>query len=330
MTHKPRMLRRAVLFSTLVAAGVASPLVNAQGTPPNYPDKTVQLIVPYTPGGLTDALGRIIATKLSERWGKPVLVDNRPGGGSTIGTAHVAASPADGYTILEGSVGLVTNPFLMKKLPYDPKALVPVALVGVAPLIIVINPQIPAKNLQEFIAYAKSRPDGVTFASSGNGSSPHITAALFAAKAGIKVVHVPYKGTAPALNDLMGGQVNAAFDTRLTEPYLQVGKLRAIAVADDHRLAKMPDLPTIAEGGVPGVVAKSWFGFFVPAATPRAIRDKLANDILEVARLPEVQQRISDIGLEPETMNTAAFEKFYQEENRKWGDVIRSQNITLD
>ncbi|QHJ00523.1 tripartite tricarboxylate transporter substrate binding protein [Xylophilus rhododendri] len=326
MTFGQGALRRAILFSALVAAAAASPLAHAQ----NYPDKPVQLIVPYTPGGLTDSLGRIIATKLAERWGKPVLVDNRPGGGSTIGTAHVAASPADGYTILEGSIGLITNPYLMPKLAYDPKSLAPVALVGTAPLIIVINPKIPAKTLPEFIAYAKSRPEGVTFASSGNGSSPHITAALFAAKAGIKVTHVPYKGTAPALNDLLGGQVNAAFDTRLTEQYLQAGKLRAIAVADDHRMARLPDLPTIAEGGVPGVVAKSWFGFFVPAATPKAVRDKLARDILAVAQMPDVRQRISDIGLEPETLDTAAFEKFYQEENRKWGEVISTQHITLE
>lgn len=326
MTRVKSVLMRTMFISILYAGGAMVTHATAQ----NYPDKQVQLVVPYTPGGLTDNLGRIIATKLAERWGKPVVVDNRPGGGSTIGAAYVAASPTDGYTILEGSVGLITNPFLMKKLPYNPKALVPVALVGVAPLIIVINPGIPAKNLQEFIAYAKSKPEGVTFASSGNGSSPHITAALFAAKAGIKVVHVPYKGTTPALTDLIGGQVEAAFDTRLTKQYLEAGKLRAIAVADDHRLAKMPNLPTIAESGLPGVIAKSWFGFFVPAATPKAVRDKLAADILAVAHLPEVQQRISDIGLEPETMDTAAFEKFLMQENKQWGDVIRTQNITLD
>jgi tripartite-type tricarboxylate transporter receptor subunit TctC len=321
---------RRIAFLALAAAWGALPVARAETTAPDYPAKPVQLIVPYTPGGLTDGLGRIIATKLSEKWGKPVLVDNRPGGGSTIGTAHVASAAPDGYTLLEGSVGMITNPYLMKKLPYDPKALLPVALVGVAPLIIVVSPSLPAKNLQELIAYARSQPNGVTFASSGNGSSPHITAALLAGKAGIKIVHVPYKGTAPALNDLLGGQVNAAFDTRLTEPYLRTGKLRAIAVADDKRLAKLPNLPTIAESGVPGVTAKSWFGFFVPTGTPKAVRDKLANDILDVARLPEVQARITGIGLEPETMNTHAFEEFLQEENRKWGDVIRSQNITLD
>jgi tripartite-type tricarboxylate transporter receptor subunit TctC len=317
------MLRSlACAFACLGLAGS----VLAQG----YPERPVQLVVPYTPAGLTDVLGRLIAAKLSEKWGKSVVVENRPGGGATIGTAHVANAAPDGYTILEGSVGTVTNPFLMKQLSYDPKALAPVALVGVAPLVIVVNPKVPATNVKELVAYAKSNPGGLTFASSGNGSSPHITAELFAARAGIKITHVPYRGTAPALNDLMGGQVNAAFDTRQTAPYLQAGRLRAIAVAGDTRLPQLPDLPTITESGVDGVVSKSWFGFFVPAATPQKVREKLEHDILEVARQPDVQAKISEMGLEPDTMNTRDFTAFLQSESQKWGEVIRSQNITIN
>lgn len=317
------------MFRTLICAATllcATGAAVAQA----YPDKPVQLIVPYTPGGLTDVLGRLVAAKLGEKWGKPVVVENRAGGGATIGTAHVANAAPDGYTILEGSIGTVTNPFLLKNLSYDPKKLAPVALVAVAPLIIVVNPKVPAKTLPELLAYARSQPGGITFASSGNGSSPHITAELFAAQAGVKITHVPYRGTAPALNDLLGGQVDAAFDTRLTDPYLKAGRLRAIGIASEQRLPSLPDLPTIAEGGVPGVISKSWFGFFVPVATPPDIKAKIERDILEVARTPEVQARIAEVGLEPETMDSTAFTAFLESETRKWGDVIQSQHITIN
>jgi tripartite-type tricarboxylate transporter receptor subunit TctC len=303
---------------------------SAQAADATYPDRPVQLVVPYTPGGLTDVLARLIAAKLGEKWNKPVIVENRPGGGATIGTAHVANAAPDGYTILEGSVGSVTNPFLLSNLSYDPKALLPIALVGVAPLVMVVNPKVPVTTIKELIAYARAKPGSFTFASSGNGSSPHITAELFAAKAGIKITHVPYRGTTPALNDLMGGQVNAAFDTRQTEPYLKAGRLRAIAIASDKRLPQLPDVPTIAESGVPGVISKSWFGFFVPRGTPPAIRKQLEHDILEVAHQPAVQAKISDIGVEPETMNTIDFETFLAAESKKWGDVIKTQYITVN
>jgi tripartite-type tricarboxylate transporter receptor subunit TctC len=303
---------------------------SAQAAGTAYPDKPVQLVVPYTPGGQTDVLGRLIAAKLGEKWNTPVIVENRPGGGATIGTAHVANSAPDGYTILEGSVGSVTNPFLLSNLSYDPKALVPIALVGVAPLVMVVNPKVPVTNIKELVAYAKAKPGSFTFASSGNGSSPHITAELFAAKAGIKITHVPYRGTTPALNDLMGGQVNAAFDTRQTAPYLKAGRLRAIAIASDKRLPQLPDVPTITESGVPGVISKSWFGFFVPRGTPASVQKKLEHDILEVAHQPAVQAKISDIGLEPETMNSIDFATFLVSESEKWGEVIKTQHITVN
>ena len=317
------MFRNLVCASLLVLAAVN---VSAQ----TYPEKPVRLVVPYTPGGLTDTLGRVISAELSKKWGKSVVVENRPGGGSSIGASQVASSAPDGYTILEGSVGMVTNPHLMGKLPYDPKALVPVALVGVAPLVIVVNPELPIKTLSDLVEFAKKTPGGITFASSGNGSSPHITAELFSAEAGIPIIHIPYRGTAPALQDLIGGQVMAAFDTRLTLPHLESGRLRAIAVASETRLPALPDLPTIAEAGGPKLSAKSWFGFFVPAGTPDDIRQKIANDILEVARQPEVQIKISELGLEPETMDTATFEKFLIAESEKWGGVIRDQKITIN
>ena len=294
-----------------------------------YPTKPVTLVVPFTPGGLTDVLGRLIANELGEKWKQPVVVENKPGGGSSIGSSQVASSRPDGHTLLKASVGIVTNPLLMSRLPYDEDALVPVALVGTAPLVLVVNADVPFKTLSEMKEHAASNGE-ITFASSGNGSSPHITAEMFSEQSGIGIVHVPYRGTAPALNDLIGGQVMAAFDTRLTEPYLAEGRLRALAVAAQERLPALPDVPTFAEQGLPNMQAASWFGYFVPKDTPEEVRRALADDIVAVASQPEIQKRIYDIGLEPTVMGTEEFTRFLEAEKGRWGGVIKSQNISIN
>jgi Uncharacterized protein conserved in bacteria len=320
------------MFKKLSVALLATALLGLSGqahAETQYPNKPVTLVVPFTPGGLTDVLGRLIANQLSEKWGTSVVVENKPGGGSSIGAASVAQSKPDGHTVLKGSVGMVTNPFLMKRLPYEPDSLVPVALVGTAPLVLVVNSNVPVKSVADMKEHAKANGP-FTFASSGNGSSPHITAEMFSEQSGIEIIHVPYKGTAPALNDLIGGQVAAAFDTRLTEPYLKEGRLRAIAVASKERLPALPDVPTFAEAGLPNMQAASWFGYFVPKGTPEEIRKKLADDIVAVASKPEIQKRIYEIGLEPTVMGTEEFTRFLESEKARWGGVIQSQGVSIN
>ena len=256
-----------------IASALALAMLASTAAAADFPAKPVQMVVPYSPGGLTDNLARRYADKLSEAWKQPVVVENKPGAGSSIGAAAVARSAPDGYTMLLGSVGMVTNHMLLKKMPYEPSQLVPLALVALAPNVLYIHPSIPANNVKEFVEYAKKNPGKVSFASSGVGSSPHLAAELFASKTGIDAIQVPYKGTGPAIADFLGGQVNAYFDTMQSMKYAKDGSIRALGVTTEKRIADAPDLPTIEESGVAsGVISSSWFGFFVPAATPADVQ----------------------------------------------------------
>lgn len=316
----------------LIALGCCWGLV-AVTAAQDFPQKAVQLVVPYAAGGLTDNIARLVAPALAARWGQPVVVENRNGGGTSIGTAAVARAPGDGHTLLLTGFGYIGNPLLMKNLPYDPAALVPVTIMADSPSVLFVNPSLPVKTLPELVAYAKARPGGIVFASSGNGSSPHIASELLASLAGIRMVHVPYRGNAPALNDLMGGQVQAMFDSPASLALVDAGRLRAIGVASAQSIARAPDLPTLAGSGVPALAdfrAGGWFGFFLPSKTPPALQQRIEADLRAVLDTPQMRAAIDRAGLEPRTMTQAEFTTYLAAEQARWAPVIRERNIHLD
>ncbi len=317
------------MFARLML-GIAFAACAFQAGAAGFPEKPVSLVIPYSPGGLTDQLGRTYADRLSEMWGQPVVVENRPGAGSSIGAGHVARSKPDGYTVLLGSVGMVTNHMMFKSMPYKSDELTPLALLAIAPNVLYVHPSLPVHNVQELVAYAKAHPGKVSFASSGVGSSPHLAAELFAAKTGIDVIQVPYKGTGAAISDFLGGQVNAYFDTMQSMRYAKDGSIRALAVTTDERIDEAPDLPTVKEAGVDGVISGSWFGIFVPAETPKAVQQTILDSLRKIAQNKAVSSRVVELGLIPEFKDQDHFMKFVQSETEKWGDVIRTQHISIE
>ncbi|MDP3137433.1 MAG: tripartite tricarboxylate transporter substrate-binding protein, partial [Burkholderiaceae bacterium] len=268
-------LKKTLTILGLLAAGAAF----AQ----TYPTKPVRLIVPYASGGEIDAVARHLARKLEDKWKQPVVVDNRPGAGSVIGTDAAAKADPDGHTLLLTSFGFVTNQILMRSLPYDPASLAPLMRLAMAPNILYVTASVPGSTAREVAEYARSKPGQLSFASTGNGSSPHIVAELFAVMAGATITHVPYKGTAPAVTDLLGGHVQAIFGTMSLMPNTRDGKLRALTVANPTRLIGAPQVPTTAESGLPGLLSASWYGLFLPAKVDPALRQKIYADLREVA-----------------------------------------------
>ncbi|WP_418132278.1 tripartite tricarboxylate transporter substrate binding protein (plasmid) [Variovorax sp. 375MFSha3.1] len=298
-----------------------------------FPDKPVQLIVPYAAGGLTDNLARLIAPALSARWGQPVVVDNRNGGGTSIGTAAAARAPGDGYTLLLTAFGYIGNPLLMKNLPYDPAALVPVTIVADAPSVLFVSAKLPVDTVPQLIAYAKAHPKEVVFASSGNGSSPHIAAELLASLTGIEIVHAPYRGNGPALNDLLGGQVQAMFDSSASMSYVRAGRLKALGVASEAPVARLQGMVPIARSGVPQLsnfAAGGWFGFFLPSKTPAELQQRIYADLRAVLETPEVREAIERAGVEPRLMTQPEFAAYLRAEHERWAPVIRERRIQLD
>ena len=300
-------------------------------TAQSYPDKAVQIVVPYAPAGLTDNIARYYAQQLKELWAQAVLVENRPGAGASLGAAQVARSVPDGHTLLLGSVGMVTNPFLFKELPYKPADLTPLALVAFAPNVLYVHASVPARNISELVSYAKKNPTVLSFASAGVGSSPHLAAELFASSAGIKILHIPYKGTGEAIKDFLSGEVKAYFDTMQSMRYAKEGRIRALAVTTEKRLSEAPDLPTVEESGVaPGVISSSWFGFYTQQKVPEARRAEIEGALQKVAFSLATQERMRSFGLVPVFWSAKDFEKFSTDESRRWGNVIQSQKITLE
>lgn len=298
---------------------------------------TVTLVVPYAAGGVTDTLARALARRLSGAWGNSVVVDNRPGGGTVIGTAAVARAPGDGATLLVTSFGFVGNQLMLPSLPYSPSALAPVSLIGESTGVLLVHPSVPARNAAELVAWMRSRAaagaNPVTFASSGNGSSVHVMAEMFGAAAGVPITHVPYRGNAPALNDLMGGQVQAMFDSTGALMHVKTGRLRAIAVSTAQRSMLAPDLPTLAESGVPSLArfdAGSWFGVFVPATASPALQARLHADINAALVRKDMPEDIMKTGVEPRVVSQAAFADHLQRQLSTWGPVIRDKNIRPD
>ena len=316
-------------FVFLVLALTLAESSAAQG----YPVKPIRFVVPYAPGGNTDILSRLLGQKLNEAWRQQVIIDNRPGAAGTVGAELVARAPADGYTLIMGSFGnIIVANSLYKNLTYDPlKDFAPVALVSLPPGVLVEHPAVPAQNVRELIAYAKSNPGRLNYGSPGSGAWNHLFFELFKTSAGVSIVHVPYKGIAPAVVDLLGGQVQlaiSAFPTAL--PHVRSGKLRALAVTSSKRSGLMTDVPTIAESGLPGYEAAGWFGVLAPAGTPPSVVTKLNTEINRILELPEVKASLASDGAEPAGGSPAQMADSARAASIKWGKIIRELNIRTE
>ena len=295
-----------------------------------YPSRNVVIVVPYPAGGVADLLPRLVAEKLTQKWGKTVLVENRAGASGNIGMAYVAQQPADGYTFALAPAGnLTVNPTLFKNLPFDTeKDFTPVTLLANVPNVLVVHPSVPVKTFQELVAYAKANPHKLNFASPGAGSGAHLAGELLKLDAHIDMVHVPYKGLAPAVNDLLGGQVQMMFAGVSTVlQAVKAGKLRALAVAGPHRLDALPGVPTVAESGYPGFDVTSWYGIVAKSGTPPAIVQKVQEDMAEALRQPDVRKKLADLGLEPVGDTPEQFGAVIKAESAKWGDIVKKANI---
>ena len=299
----------------------------AQAQP--YPSRTVRLVVPFAAGGSTDIIGRTVGQKLNEMWGQPVVVDNRPGGSTVIGTDVVAKSAPDGHTLLVTPAPFTIVPSLIAKLPYDPaKDFEPITLINTTPLVVVVHPGVPAKSVKDLIALAKARPGTINYGSSGSGGSNHLAGELFNALAGVKMVHIPYKGNAPALTDLLGGHVDLVFNGLTSAmPLIKTGKLRALAVTSIKRTGSLPDMPTLDELGLKGFQAVAWNGLSAPARTPKDIIAKLNADVLKVVRSPELAERLRAEGSDPVGNSPEQYAAFLRDEIAKWSKVIKFAGV---
>ena len=299
----------------------------------DYPNRPVRIIVPFAPGGSTDVVARVLADKLGAELKQSFIVENRAGAGGNIGADVVAKSPPDGYMLLMGTTGvLAINRYLYKDMSFDPdRDLAPVSYTSLITNILVVNPQVPVKTVPELLALARAKPGALTFASSGAGSSTHLSAELFKSMAGVDILHVPYKGSSQALIDVMAGQVTMLFDNAPSSiPFIEQGKLRAIAVTSTKRLPNLPDVPTIDEAGVKGYESLSWSGIMAPAGTPRRVIDRLNAAIEKILRDPEVKQRFAGLGVEPVGGPPEAFARHIRAESEKWSRVVKTANITLN
>jgi tripartite-type tricarboxylate transporter receptor subunit TctC len=330
-----RLTRRR--FNTTLAAGSAAtlgaiaslgaPLARAQAA---WPSKPIRIVVPYTPGGFTDVTARLIAQKLQERLGQPVTIDNKPGANSIIGVDLIAKAPPDGYTMGVVIAAYAANTTLYPKLPYDPKKdLAAVSLIGISPLIAAAHNDAPFKTGPELVAYARAHPGKVSFGSSGNGSAAHLTSEYLKALTGTYMVHIPYRGAAPALTDLMGGQIQLFFDAAsgLINPG-KTGKVRLIGVASEKRLPAAPDVPTFIEQGIRGFTGSTWAGMLAPAGTPKEIVKRVADEVARIVRMDDVKARLEAMGTIPVGNSPDEFEAFLKTETAKWGKVIRDAKVT--
>jgi len=311
-----------------IVLSLASTLAGAQA----YPSKSATIIVPWPPGGPSDIAARPMAKGLQDELGKPFIIDNRGGAGGNIGSDLVAKAAPDGYTLLiTSSAPIVINPSIYKKMPYDPaKDLAPITNLIRVPLVLAVNPSVPAKNLQELIAYIKSKKD-MQYASSGNGTPQHLTAELFKTTAKLDMIHIPYKGSAPAITDLLGGHVPLMFDSTIAIlPHIKAGKLRAIAVTGAKRSPQLPDVPTFSEAGMPGFESYAWYGFFAPSKTPKDVIGKLNAAAIKVMKGPEYQKVLAETGSEFVGDSPENFAKFVQAEAIKWGKVAKDTGATVD
>lgn len=323
-----KIVTAAVLGLLTLFAGVCA----AQPAQP-WPSKPIRLVVPYPPGGGNDAFARFFGQKLGERLGQPVVVDNKPGAGTLIGTEAAAKAPADGYTWLLSSVTThALAPALYAKVPFDAiKDFAPVTILGVAPTVIVVNKDFPANTLQEFVAEAKRNPGKYTFASGGLGTTPHIAGEIFKSQAGIDLLHVPYKGGGPAMADLMAGRVNVIFDTAASAmPHVRGGKVKILAIATPRRQPDYPDVPTAAEAGYPNYKVDSWYSLHVPAGTPPADIKRIWEEVAYLMKQPDVQEKLKTFYAEPGGMPPEEFGKYVQAEYDRYARIIKDANIKAE
>ena len=317
------------LSAALLLVSALTPALAQTG----YPNKPLRLFVGYPPGQASDIFARLLADNLGRALGQPVVVENRPGQAGSIGLAAAAKSPADGYTIGFSSTAAVSsNLYLYKSIPYDPlKDFAPIAMVGYNALFLVANPAVPAGSFQELIALAKAKPDSLNYASPGNGSMAHLTMELLKLDTGARITHIPYKGSSQAIAELIAGQTAVAFDTpAVTVPFIRSGKLKLLAVTSPKRSALFPDVPTVAESGMPGFESGAWYGLLFPAGTPRPIVMRLNEELNRIVRQPEVVEKLVAIGVEPRNSTPEEFVEVIRNDNARWGKVIREAGIRGD
>jgi tripartite-type tricarboxylate transporter receptor subunit TctC len=327
-------VKNAVLTLLAAASAIAASAgVHAQQAEPNWPSKPLRWIVPFPPGGAMDAIARTLGDKASKTLGQAIVIENKPGAGGNIGADFVAKQPADGYTLMITSIGMATNKPLYGKLSYDPaKDFAPVSLLAVVPNVLVTNSTLPdIRTVPDLIAAARKAPGKLSYASTGNGTSIHLAGEMFTSLAGIDLLHVPYKGSGPAVSDLLGGQVNVMFDSVTSaKPHIASGKLRALGVTTARRSSALPDVPTIAEAGLPGYEVAPWFGVFMPAGTPRPIVDKMHAALTGAMKQPDVQARFQNIGAEPIGSTPEELGAHLARESARWSKLISERGIRLD
>ncbi len=320
-------LSRVFALGICIAGLSVAPVALAQA----YPTKPVRVVVPYPPGGVGDTTMRAIAQQLSESLGQPFVIDNKPGASQMIGADAVAKAAPDGYTLFLGSVtSLAINVSSQKKMPYDPvKDFAPVSMLYFSPMYLVVNPAVPAQSVKELVALAKAQPGKLSFASIGQGGSIHLAGEMFKSMAGVDITHIPYKGSAPALTDIIGGQVSLMFDAGVSAlPQVRAGKLRALAITTAKRVDSTPELPTVAEaGGLPNYEATLWFGLVAPAATPRDIVNRLSQELAKILRQPALQARFANLGVEFSASSPEEFATYIRAETLKWGKVFRDAKV---
>ncbi|MBL8357504.1 MAG: tripartite tricarboxylate transporter substrate binding protein [Delftia acidovorans] len=328
----PALSRRTLLGAAAALAAWstagAQPSAGAQA----YPKAPIRVVVPYPPGGPTDVVGRVVTTRLGEALGQPLVVDNKAGASGMVGAALVAKAPADGYTLLVNASIHVINPYVYASAPYDAfRDFEPVTQLVDVPLVLVVGSQLPVRNVQELIAWAKAHPGQVNFGSAGNASSQHLSGELFRLKTGAQMQHVPYKGSSPALTDLMGGQIQLMFDSMPSAmPFIASGRLRALAVTSERRSPSLPDVPTMEEAGMPGFRTSTWYGLWAPKNTPQDVVQKLWTESRRVLAEPQIAAQYRRLGAEPVGSTPAEFARYIQAEARKWEEIVKASGARAD
>jgi tripartite-type tricarboxylate transporter receptor subunit TctC len=324
------MTRISIRRRGLLAAGALSATAgSAAQAQPAWPARPVEIVVPYAAGGPTDRYAREFAPRLTELWRQSVVVSNKPGGATAIGMAAVANAAPDGHTLLLASFGIVTNSIMIRNLLYDPEALAPLCRIALGGGVLYVHPSVPAASVQELVAWAKANPGALRFGSFGMGSSPHISAELFAWTTGIEILHTPYRGIAPAMTDLIAGHINALFDSPTSMRFAREGKVRALAITQPRRNAVAEEVPTMAESGYDGMVARTFYGFFAPAAVPAELRAHIAANLRAVAATEAIARLIRQDGLEPHADSAEEFARFLDDQGAFWSRVIRQRNISM-